>query len=181
MCVAIYQSASPPSHPAAQWKKPLGVLREKSRPTDDIMIYVRSREVWYGGTLPWGYPVKWNEGNKLLLYARVESIQEKPFWSRWMPCAIPALGFIERNTVASGVKYYRFSAQSDMWLAGLWHKDDDGNPKMVVVTQKPSAIVAAIHDRMPVCMEPAFLETWFSSKKCPRNVFPLEASPLDKL
>ena len=48
-------------------------------------------------------------------------------------------------------------------LAGIWSATHDGLPTVAIITTTPNALVAAVHDRMPVILPPDHLEAWLDA------------------
>jgi putative SOS response-associated peptidase YedK len=102
----------------------------------------------------------------LLFNARSETAGEKPAFrdaARRARCALPASGFFEwRSDPAGGPKQPFFIHRRDgapMAFAGLYAEGAHGS-SATVLTTRPNAVVAQLHDRMPVILEPASLDRW---------------------
>ncbi len=114
----------------------------------------------------WGLIPSWAKdpsiGSKMI-NARSETIQEKPSFRKAFQsrrCLILADGFYEwKNTPAGKIPYYFH--QPDHWpfmFAGLWDSwMSTGGVEPIqtctILTCAPNAVVAPIHDRMPVIMD----------------------------
>jgi putative SOS response-associated peptidase YedK len=135
------------------------------------------------GTFRWGLVPSWAKdpamGNKLI-NARAEGIAKKPAFRAALArrrCLIPADVFYEwqRRTRSDGrpapkVPYAirRLDGQP-MAFAGLWEVwrdpgDPDADPlrTCTIVTTEANALMAPIHDRMPVVLEPEDWAAWLS-------------------
>jgi putative SOS response-associated peptidase YedK len=141
---------------------------------------VRHNDSWLGGSISWGYPVEWNQG-KLILHARIESLNIKSFWENWRPCVLPVSSFIERNTINKQSKYTAFTSLQDLWLCGIWKKDSDDISRLVVVTMPSYSPAQEVHDRMPICLNTSDLEHWIHTKKPPNTVVKIMAEPKAQL
>ncbi len=78
-------------------------------------------------------------------------------------CAIPADGFYEwaGEKKARRPIWFHRSDGGLLLFAGLWEqKPDQARPTFMILTITPNAIVAPVHDRMPVVLPPAKLEQW---------------------
>ena len=82
-------------------------------------------------------------------------------------CLIPADGFYEWERLESGGKLPHFIHAADgapLALAGLWASwTAPGGERLTtctILTTRPDALVAPIHDRMPVILERAAWERW---------------------
>ena len=45
-------------------------------------------------------------------------------------------------------------------LAGIWSATHDAPPTAAILTTAPNALLASIHDRMPVVLDPASFDVW---------------------
>ena len=119
----------------------------------------------------WGLIPLWAKdpsiGNKMI-NARAETITEKssfrqPFKSK--RCIVPADGFYEWKRSASKIPY-RFSLldSSPFAMAGIWEtwRDPSGSDlyTFAIITTTPNALVAKIHDRMPVILNREDEQKW---------------------
>lgn len=130
-----------------------------------------------GQLVKWGLIPSWAKdlsiGNKLN-NARGETVAEKPaFRSSFARhrCLIPANGFYEWKAIEEGGRvrkqpYYIHPADPDglFAFAGLlaaW-KSPEGETIVTtcIITTEPNEVMAPIHDRMPVMLEPWQFDTW---------------------
>ena len=127
----------------------------------------------------WGLIPSWSKdasiGNRLF-NARAETVAEKPsFRSAFAkrPCAIPVDGCFEWDHRVATAKQPNFFSRADgdpLVLAGLYEywrnpetPDDDQLVRTcTVITTTPSDDIDGIHDRMPVVLELADVETWIN-------------------
>jgi putative SOS response-associated peptidase YedK len=81
---------------------------------------------------------------------------------------IPATGFFEWQKRADGKQPYRFQ-RSDLEpfaFAGLWEFARIGEQEILsatIIVGEPNPLAAAIHDRMPVILEPDDYDRWLAS------------------
>lgn len=124
--------------------------------------------------------------------ARAETLTEKPMFKRLVAtrrCLVPATGFYEwRGSSKRKQPYYIHLTDQPLFaLAGLW--DDtrpEGAPDIVagsftIITTRPNSMMAEIHDRMPVILEPDEEAIWLSTDLMdPEAILPLlDAYPED--
>jgi putative SOS response-associated peptidase YedK len=122
----------------------------------------------------WGFVPAWQKEVKPgrpLINARGETVLEKPTFRNAMRrrrCLVPADGFYEWSGEA-GHKTPHLFARPDHGLfafAGLWEHwtgpDGFELETGVLMTTEPNAEAAAIHDRMPVIIQPGDYETWLT-------------------
>ena len=104
--------------------------------------------------------------------ARGESVAEKPSFRdafKRRRCLIPANGFYEWKAEGKAKQPYYISLKSGEPLAmgGLWEswKMPDGNilRTTCIITTGPNAVMAPIHDRMPVIVAPEHWQDWLSA------------------
>lgn len=132
--------------------------------------------------LRWGLVPHWAKdpgiGNRLI-NARAESLGTKAAFRSALArrrCLIPADGFYEWARRDDGTKrgrrvpYWFTRGDGDVLaLAGLWEtwKDAEGElwRTATIVTTEASADLAAIHDRMPLVLEPQDWEEWLAPEE----------------
>jgi putative SOS response-associated peptidase YedK len=102
----------------------------------------------------------------LLFNARSETAGEKPAFrdaARRGRCVLPASGFFEwRTDPEGGPKQPFFIHRRDgapMVFAGLSADGAHGHSATVLTTE-PNALLAQLHDRMPVILEPVSFDRW---------------------
>ena len=100
--------------------------------------------------------------------ARSETVGDKAsFRGAWRHrrCLIPATAFVEKGRRIAPVSADVF------WLAGLWERwiGPDGSEleTCCVLTTRPNALVAPLHDRMPVILPPGLEEPWLAQADGP--------------
>jgi putative SOS response-associated peptidase YedK len=124
------------------------------------------------GPMRWGFIPRWykapNDG-PLLFNARSETVAEKPAFreaARARRCLIPATGFYEWKP---GVvpKEPWFIARADgaaMVFAGIWQvwhgPEDQRLTTCAIVTAAAEGEISALHDRVPVVLEPDDWPSW---------------------
>jgi putative SOS response-associated peptidase YedK len=125
--------------------------------------------------LRWGLVPHWAKDPGIgarLNNARAEGIETKPSFRdafRRRRCLIPADGFYEWKSESTGKQPYYFSACSGapLAMAGLWEswRGEDGEilRTCAVITTGPNAVMAPVHDRMPVLIEPKHWRTWLDA------------------
>jgi putative SOS response-associated peptidase YedK len=111
-------------------------------------------------------------GGGRLINARAESLLRRPSFRdayRQRRLVVPADGFFEwdRSRQPSVPHYFLRADGAPMAFAGLWEEWRDPNAEgapplrsCTIITTDASDDVAAIHDRMPVVLNPEALEVW---------------------
>jgi len=117
----------------------------------------------------WGFIPSWykapNDG-PLLINARAETIAEKPAFgeaARQRRCLVPVSGFYEwdRSGGAKRPWYFHRADGRPLVLAGIWQDwGPERAPSFAVVTTSANALMAKIHDRVPVVIEEADWGLW---------------------
>jgi putative SOS response-associated peptidase YedK len=120
----------------------------------------------------WGLIPLWAKdasGAAGMINARSESATTKPAFRdalKCRRCLIPANGFYEWQRTRTGKQPYCFEVNDGelFAFAGLWErwKDPDGNwiKSCSILTTTPNAVTAAVHDRMPVILDPDNYDLW---------------------
>ena len=115
-----------------------------------------------------------------LINARADTLASKPsirqaFKTR--RCIVPASGFFEWKKVGTGKKhpfYIRSKSDEPFFFAGLWEKSkpqgDEVIESFTIVTTTPNELVAQLHDRMPVILDRAGIDTWLDPKASTKNL-----------
>jgi putative SOS response-associated peptidase YedK len=123
----------------------------------------------------------WAKDEKIgnsLINARADTAASKPafraaFKSR--RCLVPASGFYEwmkvEGSKAKKPHYIERADEEPMFFAGLWEKwdkggDTSGGPveSYTILTTEPNTLMASIHNRMPVILEPEDFSAWLSQE-----------------
>ncbi len=121
----------------------------------------------------WGLVPRWAKDPSLgarMNNARAETVAEKPSFReafRRRRCLIPASGFYEWKLEGRLKQpYYIHPAAGELFaLAGLWERwEGPGGPleTCAVITTEPNAVMAPIHERMPVIVDPADYGRWLA-------------------
>ncbi|HOU13286.1 MAG TPA: SOS response-associated peptidase [Anaerolineae bacterium] len=121
----------------------------------------------------WGLIPSWAKdpeiGNRLI-NARAETLAEKPsFRAAYLRrrCLILADGFYEWQTIPDSKGkmplYIQLASQKPFAFAGLWElwrPDDTPILSCTIITTEPNALLAPIHNRMPVILPPDAYDLW---------------------
>ncbi|TGY32564.1 SOS response-associated peptidase [Stenotrophomonas maltophilia] len=127
--------------------------------------------------LSWGLLPFWAKAKKLqgsTINARIETVADKPAFRaafKKRRCLIPMAGYYEWSVNEEDGKKdpWFIHAATPLWAAGLWEGaspllDPDNLGTFTVITGDSSGVSADIHDRMPVWLEPAQAEEWFTAE-----------------
>ncbi len=127
-----------------------------------------------GAMLHWGLIPSWADDPAIggrLINARAETIAEKPaFRSAFTKrrCLAPVSGFYEwkKQELPKAPKQPFYIARADrepLMLAGVWEHWERGGEAIdsfTIITTTPNAIMAELHDRMPVIVESEDVDRW---------------------
>jgi len=120
----------------------------------------------------WGLVPSWAKdlsGAARMINARSETVTEKPAFRDALKsrrCLLPADGFYEWMRTGKSKQPYCFEVnEGELFaFAGLWVRWRDAGGKVLetcsILTTTPNAVTAAVHDRMPVILEPESYEIW---------------------
>ena len=104
-----------------------------------------------------------------MINARSETAGTKPAFRDALKsrrCLIPADGFYEWSRTGTAKQPYCFEVNGGelFAFAGIWDRWRDGNGKTVetcsILTTTPNAVTSAVHDRMPVILDPDDHDLW---------------------
>jgi putative SOS response-associated peptidase YedK len=152
------QSNFPPRYNVAPTDQ-IPILRIDPRDGQRELVMAR----W--GLVPW-----WSKElpKKPFINARCETVHTTPMFREAFAerrALIPATGFFEWQQRADGKQPYRFRRQDlePFAFAGLWEfwrKGDQEILSAAIIVGEPNPLVSAIHDRMPVILDPADYNRW---------------------
>ncbi|MBP9503087.1 MAG: SOS response-associated peptidase [Candidatus Promineofilum sp.] len=124
----------------------------------------------------WGLIPSWAKDPSMgakLINARSETAAEKPSFRaafKRRRCLLPATGFYEWRKLNGGKQpmYIHAADGGLMSLAGLWevwHAPDGGELETcTILTTAANGLMAPIHDRMPVIIDPLDYTMWLDEK-----------------
>jgi putative SOS response-associated peptidase YedK len=162
------------------------MARYNIAPTQDVPVIIHNspnRLVM----MRWGLIPHWAKDESIgykMINARAETITQKPSFRsliRSKRCIVPASGFYEWKQIeGKGKQPYYIHADAGEYLpfAGLYDtwKNPEGREinSFTIITTQPTANLQAIHNRMPVILEPKAEEVWLN----PDVTDPQELTPL---
>lgn len=144
-------------------------------PTDDIPVVLVSDDRRRLAVHHWGLVPGWADSPKVggrMINARAETLATKGAFKHAFArrrCLIPADGFYEWRHRGSGPKQPFFIHRGDgrpLAFAGLWERWlPRGEPgeqlrSATIVTTTPNDLMATLHDRMPVVLDPQTWDEW---------------------
>ncbi|TAL01269.1 MAG: SOS response-associated peptidase [Rhodospirillaceae bacterium] len=150
--------------------------RWNGAPTEDFPVIRRNPDTGRRSLnlLRWGLVPNWAIGEKpafSTINAKAETLRDKPAfrgaWRAGRRCIIPLDGFYEWKKQPGGKKQPYLIARADgrlMAVAGLWEsKRLEGGEILrtfTIITTAANALVAQLHDRMPVILAPEDVSMW---------------------
>jgi putative SOS response-associated peptidase YedK len=133
----------------------------------------------------------WGKEEKLgykCINARAETVATAPAFRdpyRYKRrCIVPACGFYERQKTPAGKVPYYITSADETLLAFAGLSDNWRTPggerltTFTIITTTPNELVARLHDRMPVILEPENYRTWLEADD-PRDL--LKSPPVEIL
>lgn len=160
-----------PSYAPEGWKPTYNAAPTQSLPVVRLNAE-RQREL---ALLRWGLVPSWSKDAKAgasMINARAETVAERPAFRaafKARRCLIPADGFYEWRKVEGGAKQpYRITMAngSPFCFAGLWERWTKGDQPLetfTIITTTANELVAPIHERMPVILDPGDYDAWLES------------------
>jgi putative SOS response-associated peptidase YedK len=122
--------------------------------------------------LRWGLIPSWSKdssGAARMINARSETVDTLPAFRDALKsrrCLIPADGFYEWQRTGRTKQPYCFEVNNGelFAFAGIWDRWKDGGGNWIrtcsILTTTPNAVTSAIHDRMPVILDPGHYDLW---------------------
>jgi putative SOS response-associated peptidase YedK len=148
-------------------------LRFNIAPTQLVLAIRRAGTKREAAWLSWGFVPSWSKDQKIAfktINARAETLAKKPMFRqafRRQRCLIVADGFYEWRKVNPKIKepvWFTLRDESPFAFAGLWDRwtAPDGSvlESCTIITTSANALIAPLHDRMPVILTPAAFEEW---------------------
>lgn len=134
-------------------------------PSEPALVLKALKGEMVSEVLKWGY----DAAGKIIFNARSETVQERPMFRydyENRRCIIPVKKFYEwkKSGVKQKEKYDFFSEGETLFLAGIYHKDPEGD-RFTILTREAEGCMAGIHDRMPLILTHDDMEKWLFSRE----------------
>jgi putative SOS response-associated peptidase YedK len=159
-------------------------------PTDPVYAVALHNRRRVLVSFQWGLVPFWAKDHKVAarhINARAETIASKPTFAESFQrrrCVIPADGFYEwqRHPDGSRIPYFIYRIDgAPMAFAGLWAswRDPTDGTRLrscAIVTTQASGGISALHERMPVVLDPNAFSDWLDRDTDPAHLHHLLAS-----
>ena len=150
-------------------------------PTETIRILVDRDGARRLAAARWGFQPFWADGQagRSWINARAETAWDSPAFGpalRSSRCVIPADAFYEWDRTSSPRQPYAIGPAVDgdlLPMAGIWSSTRHAPPTVAIMTTAPNELVARIHDRMPVILEPDLLDAWLDPSTAAADLAPM--------
>lgn len=162
---------------------PVLVPRYNIPPGTPVLVIRRVPEGRIGEPMLWGFQPAWSRrtggAGPKPINARGETAATSPMFRgsfRHHRCLLPASGFYEwqRAGAAKQPWYIHGATGGPLAFAGLFDPGDDGAaPTCCILTTTANALMAPIHDRMPVLLDAADFAAWLDPATDAREMVPL--------
>jgi len=134
-------------------------------PTQLVLVLRGERQTLV--EMRWGFASTGSTG-QALINARSETVASKPTFRdafRERRCLVPADGFYEWKREAGRKQPYFIQMQDGglFTFAGIW-KGAPGEETFTILTTTANELLASLHDRMPVIIEPADRDRWLDPR-----------------
>jgi putative SOS response-associated peptidase YedK len=167
--------------------------RYNTAPTDPIPVVTsvkgeRTLELMRWGLIPW-----WAQDMKVgfsSFNARAETVATKPgfrdAWKRGQRCLVVVDGFYEWRKPDKQPFFISLGNRQPMAFAGLWDRwkpKDGGDPvrSCTIITTEANALVAPIHDRMPVIVGAEEWARWLGEEPLADPATLLKPFPAERM
>jgi putative SOS response-associated peptidase YedK len=139
----------------------------------------------------WGLIPSWAKDPKIgnrMINARAETLAEKPAFRAALKrrrCLVVADGFYEwkKDGTRKVPMYIQLKDEEPFGFAGLWEvwHDPEGSEvkTCTIITTSANALVAGIHDRMPVILPPEAYDRWLDPREVPADATVPLLKPFD--
>jgi putative SOS response-associated peptidase YedK len=143
--------------------------------------------------MKWGLIPAWAKDEKIgskMINARAETITEKPSFRQSFKqrrLIVPASGFYEWEISTRDPYFIRRKEGELLAFAGIWDewKTPEGKTLQTfsIITTEPNELLASIHNRMPVILEPQDYSNWLglgiSTDEAKSFLVPLAAQKME--
>jgi putative SOS response-associated peptidase YedK len=148
------------------------IPRYNIAPTQNVLTIQQHKEDRETAFLQWGLIPMWSKEPKGIINARVETIEQKASFSDSFEkrrCLIFADGFYEweRNGKVTQPYYFQMKDGAPFAFAGIWDRWQGAGRSITscaIITTTANELLATIHHRMPVILEPESYDLWLAGR-----------------
>lgn len=138
----------------------------------------------------WGLVPSWANDPKAMqpmVNARGETIADKPSFRtayKKRRCLVAADGFYEARSSGKTKEYFYIHMADNAYyaFAGLWERWEREGQSLetcTIITSEPNSLMAKIHDRMPVIVQPNEYDAWLDPEVQPGPLLDSIIAPRD--
>jgi putative SOS response-associated peptidase YedK len=169
LVLAFELASGEPAEASAWWRPRFNIAPTQPAPVILLRDGVRVLEL-----MRWGLVPPWSASladGARMINARSEGIATKPAFRdavKARRCLVPADGFFEWRGAGKAKQpiYLHPVPRRPVAFAGLWERwrapDATWVTTFTIITGPPNDLVAPIHDRMPVVLDPAAYAPWLA-------------------
>jgi len=122
-------------------------------PSQEVVVV---EDTFKATKLKWGFQQNWSSTSKLLINARIETLDQKLSFKNYKKCLIPASGWYEWASIGGARIPYYFTTSADwFYMAGI-----EVEGLLIVLTKQADDQLHHIHDRMPLVFSNTYDQMW---------------------
>lgn len=148
------------------------IPRYNIAPTQNVLSIQQRGDDRETALLQWGLIPAWSKEPKGIINARVETIEQKASFNdsfQKRRCLIFADGFYEweRNGKVTQPHYFQMKDEMPFAFAGIWDRWQGPGRSITscaIITTHANELLATIHHRMPVIVEPESYDLWLTGR-----------------
>ena len=155
-------------------------------PTQSVLAIRQTDEGRLASAMRWGLIPSWSKEPRTkfpLINARAETVATQPSFRssfKRKRCLVPATGFYEWTGPKGGKQPHHITVGDGepFAFAGLWDSWHDELESCTILTCEANALMAPLHDRMPVILPRDAWDLWLDPES-PRELLESLSKPLD--
>ena len=125
-------------------------------PSDNVLISIGNNLLF---TKPWGFSPVWYQSGKILINARIESLNDKPSYKDVIRCVVLADGWYEwTKEKSTKVPYYHHADGVLLFFAAIYCEGSG----CAIVTAPSVGKLQSIHHRQPYLLLESEIQQWIT-------------------
>lgn len=132
-----------------------------------ISVYDEKRDKYHAEVMQWG----WHYTGRMVINARSETFLTSRYFRDAKPCAVLCCGYYEWSE--DHRKYYFSRAGEALYLAGLYHREQDADV-YTILTEEATGRQAEIHHRQPLVLSYEKAQAWCHDIRVPVHAYSLQ-------